>query len=456
MAELVHSIREVGLLQPVVVRRTGDDVLRAGHGRAAVARGPGGRARDDPGDRARRPTTPTCCATHSWRTSTGRSSTRWRRRRPTSSCSRTSPAPTTSWPRGSAGRGRRSATRSGCSSSRRRSSAGSRPASSRPGMPGRCSPIEDADLQDRLAARVVAEGISVRGLEEIVAVGDPAAEQPPVRRRKPTAPGLERPRRAGSRIGSRPGSRSTSVSARAGSPSSSPRSTTCAGSSTSWIRATGRTAPSDDPSTALLSTKRSVDRTTSRCFRRSAACCGPRSARPSASPRRPDGPPRRAVGAAAAVRRRDPPGAVLVLRIARDRLVEQPLVATASARRSRRPGRRRRRRAALRSGSRSRCRGRGPWVVLGHQPLGAPEHQRHQGDAGRGGDPDGSGLEVLDLHRPRDRGLGEDADQLAARRGSARRRPARDSPVGPVDLDVAAGPHDRARDPVVEELRAWP
>jgi ParB family chromosome partitioning protein len=51
--------------------------------------------------------------------------------------------------------------------------------------------VEDADRQDRLAARVVAEGISVRGLEEIVATGGgeaPAA--PAVRRNKPVAPGL--------------------------------------------------------------------------------------------------------------------------------------------------------------------------------------------------------------------------------------------------------------------------
>ena len=33
----------------------------------------------------------------------------------------------------------------------------------------RCSAVEDAERQDRLAARVVAEGITVRGLEEIVA-----------------------------------------------------------------------------------------------------------------------------------------------------------------------------------------------------------------------------------------------------------------------------------------------
>jgi ParB family chromosome partitioning protein len=51
--------------------------------------------------------------------------------------------------------------------------------------------VEDPDLQERLAARVVAEGISVRGLEEIVAVGDPSTPETPVRRRKPTAPGLK-------------------------------------------------------------------------------------------------------------------------------------------------------------------------------------------------------------------------------------------------------------------------
>jgi ParB family chromosome partitioning protein len=51
--------------------------------------------------------------------------------------------------------------------------------------------IEDADIQDRLAARVVAEGISVRGLEEIVAVGDRTSKDSQVRRRKPTAPGLK-------------------------------------------------------------------------------------------------------------------------------------------------------------------------------------------------------------------------------------------------------------------------
>ncbi len=49
--------------------------------------------------------------------------------------------------------------------------------------------IEEPDLQDRLAQRVVAEGISVRGLEEIVSLGDTGRPARQVRRR-PTAPGL--------------------------------------------------------------------------------------------------------------------------------------------------------------------------------------------------------------------------------------------------------------------------
>ena len=50
--------------------------------------------------------------------------------------------------------------------------------------------VEDGDLQDRLAQRVVAEGISVRGLEEIVAVGDRGGAGQRQVRRRPVAPGL--------------------------------------------------------------------------------------------------------------------------------------------------------------------------------------------------------------------------------------------------------------------------
>jgi ParB family chromosome partitioning protein len=50
--------------------------------------------------------------------------------------------------------------------------------------------VEDADLQDRLAARVTAEGISVRGLEEIVSLGPGQKGSPRAKRTRPSAPGL--------------------------------------------------------------------------------------------------------------------------------------------------------------------------------------------------------------------------------------------------------------------------
>ena len=53
--------------------------------------------------------------------------------------------------------------------------------------------VSDPQAQDRLASRVVAEGISVRGLEEIVAVGEATGDDGQTvrfRARKPTAPGL--------------------------------------------------------------------------------------------------------------------------------------------------------------------------------------------------------------------------------------------------------------------------
>ena len=52
--------------------------------------------------------------------------------------------------------------------------------------------VDNPDIQDRLAGRVVAEGISVRGLEEIVTVGDLGSGAPSsaARRNKPTAPAL--------------------------------------------------------------------------------------------------------------------------------------------------------------------------------------------------------------------------------------------------------------------------
>jgi ParB family transcriptional regulator, chromosome partitioning protein len=55
--------------------------------------------------------------------------------------------------------------------------------------------LENSDAQDRLASRIVAEGLSVRAVEEIVAVGsDDTAPRRPVRAvvKPPTAPGLNR------------------------------------------------------------------------------------------------------------------------------------------------------------------------------------------------------------------------------------------------------------------------
>lgn len=50
--------------------------------------------------------------------------------------------------------------------------------------------VPDAEIQDRLAQRVIAEGISVRGLEEIVAVGDTGTTKTRSAHAKPFAPGL--------------------------------------------------------------------------------------------------------------------------------------------------------------------------------------------------------------------------------------------------------------------------
>jgi ParB family transcriptional regulator, chromosome partitioning protein len=51
--------------------------------------------------------------------------------------------------------------------------------------------LSDPATQDRLAARVVAEGISVRALEELVAVGEHSDDGPKARGPRATAPGLQ-------------------------------------------------------------------------------------------------------------------------------------------------------------------------------------------------------------------------------------------------------------------------
>ena len=50
--------------------------------------------------------------------------------------------------------------------------------------------IDNPEIQDRLATRVVAEGLSVRALEEIVTVGPEATKRPAVRQSTISAPRL--------------------------------------------------------------------------------------------------------------------------------------------------------------------------------------------------------------------------------------------------------------------------
>jgi ParB family chromosome partitioning protein len=50
--------------------------------------------------------------------------------------------------------------------------------------------LPDADGQERLAQRIVAEGLSVRTVEEIVAVGAPPESRPTARTKRPVAPAL--------------------------------------------------------------------------------------------------------------------------------------------------------------------------------------------------------------------------------------------------------------------------
>ncbi len=90
--------------------------------------------------------------------------------------------------------------------------------------------LDEAAAQERLAQRIVAEGLSVRSVEEIVALGGDAPSGPGPSGDPPPSPPSWRSWPSACRTASRPGSRSTSGGPRAGSWSSSPRSTTSSGS----------------------------------------------------------------------------------------------------------------------------------------------------------------------------------------------------------------------------------
>ena len=145
MGELVHSIREIGVLQPIVVRpcRPTRMPSPASLMNSSWVNGAGAplerRARKPSQPSSRPPRTTTCSGTPSSRTFTAANSTPWRRQRHTSSCSTTSAAPRRNWPPGSDAPAPRSPTPCACSNSRRRSPDASPPESSRPVTPVRCS-----------------------------------------------------------------------------------------------------------------------------------------------------------------------------------------------------------------------------------------------------------------------------------------------------------------------------
>ena len=137
---LTASVRELGVLQPVLVRAIGEGTyeLIAGERRWRAAKRAG--LPLDPGHHPHRRRHRRRSSRPWSRTSSGRTSTPSTRPPPTSSCSRTSTSPTTSWPPGWARAGPPSPTRCGCSSSRRRPAAGGgRPAHRRP-RPGPARP----------------------------------------------------------------------------------------------------------------------------------------------------------------------------------------------------------------------------------------------------------------------------------------------------------------------------
>jgi ParB family chromosome partitioning protein len=190
MAELVHSIREVGLLQPVVVRRTGDDTYELVMGerrwRAAQEAGietiPAIVRQTEDVDMLRDALLENL---HRSQLNPLEEAAAYQQLLEDFSCTHDELASRIGRSRPQISNTIRLLKLS--PPVQRRVAAGVLSA----GHARSLLAIEDADLQDRLAARVVAEGISVRGLEEIVAVGERGAKETPVRRARPTAPGLQ-------------------------------------------------------------------------------------------------------------------------------------------------------------------------------------------------------------------------------------------------------------------------
>ena len=168
LVSLTASVRELGVLQPVLVRPLGRRAVRADRRRAALASGQAGR-----------PARPS-------RRSSARSRTRLARAGAGREPAPRGPQPARGGgglpaahrglrphPRRAGSPGRQEplgghATPCGCSSSRRRSRSWWPRASSPPATPGPCSGTPDRAFQEALARRAVAEDLSVREVEEAV------------------------------------------------------------------------------------------------------------------------------------------------------------------------------------------------------------------------------------------------------------------------------------------------
>ncbi len=188
LAELVESIREVGLLQPVVVRRVGDAYeLVMGERRLRATR------------RAGLATIPAIVRDtadhdllrdallenlHRVQLNPLEEAAAYQQMLDDFGCTQEELGDSAS-----SARARRSPTPSGCCACRRRSSAAWRPGVLSAGTPARSWCSDDPVEQERLAQRIVAEGLSVRSVEEIVAMGE-RAERP----RRTTVPRTPSPR----------------------------------------------------------------------------------------------------------------------------------------------------------------------------------------------------------------------------------------------------------------------
>jgi len=191
MAELVHSIREVGLLQPVVVRRTGPDAYELVMGerrwRASQAAGleaiPAIIRETDDTDMLRDALLENL---HRSQLNPLEEASAYQQLLEDFSCTHEELATRIGRSRPQISNTLRLLKLS--PAVQRRVAAGVLSA----GHARSLLAVEDPDRQDRLAQRVVAEGISVRGLEELVAIGETGREEadPRPQRRKPVAPGL--------------------------------------------------------------------------------------------------------------------------------------------------------------------------------------------------------------------------------------------------------------------------